>query len=472
MKFTLIFIVLIQFNANAQNYLGLSTPIVDKGRFPINSGITQASGLAVDPDGISYWTHNDQGNPKNKIYKFVPTSANIDVILKDSVMLTGTTNYDWEDMTKDSDGNLYICQTGKNCTPNGDPFECPSRFVYKIHKVKFQDLNAGGVSDVTPETFYFVYPKTGYDLNNCMINDTVFVNSEATIWYNGQLYIFTKDIWSKNTNNCGGWVTGYTYLFKLNLVSGSTQANPLVAQYVNKFNLRLTGTEPSTHYQVTGAAISPDNSILALTTYGRMWNFRNFVGDQFFANTANYFDYSIDGINPTTRPYEGIEFKNNSVVTLCVDNVHGRISEIDVDQLTLCVTNTNDTGPGSLRTALVSATAGDTLKFAPNMIDSTIALSSGPLLVNQNISIIQPITNIVKILGDSSFNIFTIGNDISVNFTNINLYCTKSFANKGLINYGNLSLENVNIFSNSFDGNSLNNSGKITLTGNFNLLKN
>lgn len=459
-----IIFILLSFYSYSQNFLGLGTP-TNKGRFPTNSGIKQSSGLALDPSGAnSYWTHNDQGNPLNILYKFSPTTGNINVILEDSVVVSGTINYDWEDLAKDKLGNLFICQTGKNCTPNGDPIECPGRFVYKIHKVKFSDLNAG-LGEVIPQTFYFKYPKTGYEINNCSANDTVFVNAEAAIWFKNRLYIFTKDIWSKNTNNCGGWQQGYTYLFKVNLLGGSTEANPLVAEYVSKFNLKVLPTDLAPQYQVTGAAISPDSTILALCTYGRVWHFRNFIDDHFFANTVNYFDYSLDGINPLTRSYEGIEFKNNSVITLSVDNQNGRISEIDLDQITLGVTNTNDDGPGSLRMALRSTTAGDTLRFTPFVINSTINLTSGPLIFQQNICINQPNTDIVKIASATNQNLLTIDQNSTAILKNLELYCANVAADKGIINYGNLFIENITVNNNSNIGVLLKNFGNINVNG-------
>lgn len=57
---------------------------------------------------------------------------------------------------------------------------------------------------------------------------------------------------------------------------------------------------------------------------------------------------------------------------------------------TITVTNTNDSGPGSLRQALVDANDGDTITFA---VTGTIALTSGELLVDTRITISGPGTN-------------------------------------------------------------------------------
>ena len=43
---------------------------------------------------------------------------------------------------------------------------------------------------------------------------------------------------------------------------------------------------------------------------------------------------------------------------------------------TITVTNTNDSGAGSLRQAIANATSGDTIKFAPSLAGQTVTLAS------------------------------------------------------------------------------------------------
>jgi hypothetical protein len=54
---------------------------------------------------------------------------------------------------------------------------------------------------------------------------------------------------------------------------------------------------------------------------------------------------------------------------------------------TITVTNTNDSGPGSLRQALADSNDGDTITFA---VTGTIGLTSGELLVDNSITISGP----------------------------------------------------------------------------------
>jgi hypothetical protein len=57
---------------------------------------------------------------------------------------------------------------------------------------------------------------------------------------------------------------------------------------------------------------------------------------------------------------------------------------------TLTVISTADSGAGSLRQALADANSGDTIQFAPELNGQTIALTSGELVIDKNITISGP----------------------------------------------------------------------------------
>ena len=52
------------------------------------------------------------------------------------------------------------------------------------------------------------------------------------------------------------------------------------------------------------------------------------------------------------------------------------------------VCNTNDRGPGSLRQAILDASPGETINFAPSV--TTLTLTSGELVINKNLTINGP----------------------------------------------------------------------------------
>ena len=74
---------------------------------------------------------------------------------------------------------------------------------------------------------------------------------------------------------------------------------------------------------------------------------------------------------------------------------------------TRVVTNTNDSGPGSLRQAIADATPGETITFAAG-VTGTITLTSGGLAVTKDLNIQGPGAALVTVSGNNSVIVFTI----------------------------------------------------------------
>jgi predicted outer membrane repeat protein len=72
---------------------------------------------------------------------------------------------------------------------------------------------------------------------------------------------------------------------------------------------------------------------------------------------------------------------------------------------TITITNTNDSGPGSLRQALTSANDGDTIAFA---VTGNITLTSGGLLVAKNVTISGPGASQLSVDGNQALLVFGI----------------------------------------------------------------
>jgi hypothetical protein len=72
---------------------------------------------------------------------------------------------------------------------------------------------------------------------------------------------------------------------------------------------------------------------------------------------------------------------------------------------TITITNTNDSGPGSLRQALLDAHDGDTITFA---VSGTISLTSGGLLIAKNVTISGPGSNQLSIDGNQAVLVFGV----------------------------------------------------------------
>ena len=78
------------------------------------------------------------------------------------------------------------------------------------------------------------------------------------------------------------------------------------------------------------------------------------------------------------------------------------------------VTNTNDSGAGSLRAAIASAADGDTIDFASALNGQTITLTSGVLFISKNLTIDGPGAELLAVSGNNSGRVFEITSTVTI----------------------------------------------------------
>ena len=86
---------------------------------------------------------------------------------------------------------------------------------------------------------------------------------------------------------------------------------------------------------------------------------------------------------------------------------------------TLIVSNTNDSGPGSLRQALTDANDGDTIDATG--ISGVITLTTGQLLVDKSVTINGAGADVLAVDGNASIRIFQIGSDKTVTISDFTI---------------------------------------------------
>ncbi len=164
----------------------------------------------VNEDSI--WWHNDGGNPPELVL------TDINGALKSRCpMPQGIRNIDWEDMTVDDGGHLYIGDFGNNNRPR-------SNFtIYRIKpgEEKYQALN-------------YQYPEQKAP------------NVEAMFWSEGYLYLFSKD-----------HLPNGRYLTKQYRLKDDVSEQ--IAYFQDSISLKKR--------VVTGAAIQPKDGVIALVGY-------------------------------------------------------------------------------------------------------------------------------------------------------------------------------------------------------------
>ncbi len=196
--------------------------------FALPKKLKEVSGIALSKDKNTIWAIEDQGN-KNVIYGLDRQGKQIA-----DVLVENAENRDWEDLTADAQGNMYIGDFGNNDNDRQD---------LSILKVDLKDASQKAAKVTQTTTFHYegqteFPPKKSNWLYDC----------EAFVEKDGYFYLFTK-------NRSKGF-DGTFLVFQVPNKAGDFEAK-LVAK------LKLQGGYSDA--AITSAAINSRNQIILLT---------------------------------------------------------------------------------------------------------------------------------------------------------------------------------------------------------------
>lgn len=233
----------------------------------LSGGVPESSGLARGTRPGTFYTHADAGN--------APVLFEIDAQgkLLNSLKLP-VENTDWESLAQDNRGNLFVTDAGNNDNSRRD------LAIYRLNPARPQEV--GRISFAYADQRAF--PPTKADRN---------FDCEASLWHNGQLYLFTKDRAQHSTSK----------VYTLPDQPGKHTAKLLT-------QLAIDG-------EVTGADLSPDGRHLALL--GREQLFLLEGNNLAEALKATPKVISLNGAGQT----EGVVFTDNG--TLVISTEQGTI---------------------------------------------------------------------------------------------------------------------------------------------------
>ncbi len=240
--------------------------------------LKEVSGIETVSQSHLIWMHNDGGN-KSRLYG-VDRDGKIIKTLK-----IDAKNNDWEDLTSDADGNIYIGDFGNNEN---------KRKNLAILKVKAKDLDKDKKVDIKRIAFYYEKQSKFPPKKKKMYFDC-----ESFIYHKGHLYLFTKSRVKGNH--------GRTDLYKIPAIKGEHKA-----QYMASFN-----TCEDLDCWVTSVDISDDGKKLVMLTPKAVWVFSNFTSDNFFNGAVT--TYNFDYISQK----EGVCFKDQNTLYITDENAHG-----------------------------------------------------------------------------------------------------------------------------------------------------
>lgn len=243
--------------------------------------VKESSGLETGTGG-KLWTHNDSGG--EACLFLADTAGN----LLRRLNLTGVTAIDFEDLTRDASGNMYVGDFGNNLNLRTD------LVIYKI-----PDPDTYGSDSVIPGAIRFHYPdQTEFPPSSSMMN----FDCEAMVHYADSLYLFSK--------NRG--ISTWSRVYRL-----PDQPGNYTAELIDSFN---------TQHWVTGAAISPSGQHLLLLSESWVWLFGQFSQADFFGGSALH-------LSMETSQKEGVVFRDDSTVYISEDSetaLPARLFRIDV----------------------------------------------------------------------------------------------------------------------------------------------
>ena len=239
--------------------------------------LNEVSGIALDHDFRLLWMVNDSGNEP------VLYGVKKDGSIKKSIKINAK-NRDWEDLTMDAAGNIYIGNFGNNDNDSQD------LSIYKISK----DSIAANLESITPELISFSYPE---QLEFPPSKKKRHFDCEAFFYFQDSLYLFTKSRAPK--------ARGLTKLYQLPAIAGTYNA-----KYLDEFN----ACEDNGCW-ITSADINAEGSKMVLINERGAYLFSNFNGNQFFKGTSQFLDFKH------VSQKESVCFKNDSTLFIADEYV-------------------------------------------------------------------------------------------------------------------------------------------------------
>jgi len=240
--------------------------------------LQEISGTEIVRGSDLIWALNDGGN-KPRLYG-LSKQGKIMAELK-----IDAKNNDWEDLSTDDDGNVYIGDFGNNLN---------KRKNLAILKVSASDLKSDSLVDI--ERISFKYPN---QFKFPPKKNKMFFDAEAFFFYNDSLYLFTK---SRVKNNFGK-----TNLYKIPAKRGQHLAT-YIGSYEGCSDLKCW---------ITSADISSDGKKVALLNHKSVILFTNFKGDDFLNGTLK--EYPLEHESQK----EGLCFKTNNTLYITDEKAHG-----------------------------------------------------------------------------------------------------------------------------------------------------
>jgi outer membrane protein assembly factor BamB len=249
---------------------GLPAGLRSVGR--LTDGILESSGLCAAPEADTYFTFGDDGQ-QPFVYRVDATGQQV------GQFTLGAPNHDWESLSRDNRGNYYMGDCGNN---NNDR--------RNLAILRFRPEQPATVAKIN-----FSYPdQTEFPPSKSARN----FDCEASLWHDGQVYLFTKD--RAQSTTCKVYTVPET--------PGTYKAKLIT-------KLAIPG-------QVTDATLAPSGRRLVLLARQELFILEGNSWDEILKATPRHID--LKGAGQT----EGAAFKDEN--TLLLTTEQGAVYELDL----------------------------------------------------------------------------------------------------------------------------------------------
>ncbi|MEO9478422.1 MAG: hypothetical protein ABJO28_03405 [Maribacter dokdonensis] len=240
--------------------------------------LDENSGLATYGDS-TVWVIEDGGN-KDEIYQI-----NLKGDILKSLKVKNGDNQDWEDLTTDKAGNLYIGDIGNNANKRKD------LVIYKLPNPTIEPgdkIDAEKIKLHYPDQKDFPPKKEG-----------LFYDSEAIFHHDGKIFIVTK--------NRSKAFTGEAHIYSVPDTKGTYEAT-LVGSFTPCKDWKLC--------QITSIDISPKGDRIVALSYGKLFIFTDFTWDDFTKGNMQEIDLGA------RSQLESVCFLNDDTLLISDEKAH------------------------------------------------------------------------------------------------------------------------------------------------------
>ncbi len=249
--------------------------------FTLDKKHTEVSGMIFHAPTQKLWMLQDKGNP-SELYVY-----SADGTFENTVTVNNQENTDWEDLSQDKNGNIYIGNFGNNDNKRKD---------LRILKVDAATIQFNSVNVSQETTFYYE-------------DQTEFPPKKSNLLYDCEAFVATNEAFYLFTKNRSKGFDGTFYVYKVPNKNGNFKAEKIAT---------LKTCDQYKSCAITGAALNKNGNEIALLTHDKVLLIP-FVNDDSFKQE----NITIKELGHNSQK-EAITFKSDNQLFMADESEKGK----------------------------------------------------------------------------------------------------------------------------------------------------